>query len=304
MKKQIALVGALFLACANVAPSFATPVPQAVTAESGHVKGTVVDENGEPIIGASVQVVGTMRGAATDLNGMFSVKADKNAKLKISSVGFKTVTLKASEAGRVVLGEDKALLDEVVVVGYGQQRKANLTGAVTSVDVSKNLSSKSETDVAKALQGAVPGLTILNSSGSISDDASVVIRGIGTLSNSGVSSPLYIVDGVPVDNLSFINSDDIESISVLKDAASSSIYGTRAAFGVILVTTKTGKQQDHVKISYKNNFAWSQATCTPEYPNVPTQVQALIDANRRKGNACELFGMYLDSEQFQTGMNN
>ncbi|MDO4511439.1 MAG: TonB-dependent receptor [Bacteroidales bacterium] len=303
MNKKIALVGALMLACATVGSSYAAPTPQAVTAESGHVKGVVVDQNGEPIIGASVSVVGTIRGAATDLDGKFSVKADKNAKLQISSIGFKTVVVKAADAARVQLSEDKALLDEVVVVGYGQQRKANLTGAVTNVDVSKALESKSETDVAKALQGAVPGLTILNSSGDINADASVVIRGIGTLSNDGVSKPLYIVDGVPVEDLSSLNSDDIENISVLKDAASSSIYGTRAAFGVILVTTKTGKTTDRVKISYKNNFGWSQATTTPSYPNVPTQVQALIDANRRKGLAAELFGMYLDSEQFQAGMN-
>ena len=207
MKRQLALLGALFLTCGSVGTVVnATPAPQVVASSATSiVKGSVVDENGEPIIGASVMVVGTINGTSTDANGKFSVKTDKNAKLQISSIGFKTVTLKASEADRVVLAEDKALLDEVVVVGYGQQRKANLTGAVSSVDVSKSLDSKSETDVAKALQGAVPGLTILNASGDINADASVVIRGIGTLSNSGVSKPLYIVDGVPVDDLTMIN---------------------------------------------------------------------------------------------------
>lgn len=304
MKKQIALVGALMLACSGANFTYAAPAPQAVSATTGIVKGTVVDENGEPIIGASVQVVGTIQGAATDMDGKFSVKAAGNAKLQVSFIGYKTVTVKASNAGKVVLEEDKAQLDELIVVGYGQQRKANLTGAVSNVDVAKSLESKSETDVAKALQGAVPGLTILNDNGDINADASVVIRGIGTLSNGGVSTPLYIVDGVPVENLSYLNSDDIESISVLKDAASSSIYGTRAAFGVIMVTTKSGKGTDKIKISYKDNFAWSQATTTPTYPNVPTQVQALIDVNRRQGLEAELFGMYLDSEQFQAGMNN
>lgn len=305
MKKQIALMGALLLACAGVNHTFAAPAAsQAMTADAGFVKGTVVDENGEPIIGATVQVVGTIQGAATDIDGNFSVKADRNAKLEIRYIGFKTVTVSAANAGRVVLEEDKAMLDELVVVGYGQQRKANLTGAVSNVDVSKTLESKSETDVVKALQGAVPGLTILNDNGDISADASIVIRGIGTLSNNGVSKPLYIVDGVPVEDFSFVNTDDIESISVLKDAASSSIYGTRAAFGVIMVTTKSGNTTDRCKISYKNNFAWSQATTTPSYPNVPTQVQGLIDVNYRQGNAAELFGMYMDSEQFQNGMNN
>lgn len=303
MKKQIALAGALMLACAAPSFTYAESAPQAVSASAGIVKGTVVDENGEPIIGASVQVVGTIQGAATDIDGKFSVKAAGNAKLKVSFIGYKTVTVNASNAGKVVLAEDKAQLDELVVVGYGMQRKANLTGAVSNVDVSKVLESKSETDVAKALQGAVPGLTILNDNGDINAEAQVAIRGVGSVNSA--MPPLYIVDGVPVESLSTINAEDIESVSVLKDAASASIYGARAVGGVILIKTKSGLGiADKVKISYKDNFAWSQATTTPSYPNVPTQVQALIDVNRRQGLAAELFGMYLDSDAFQKGMNN
>ena len=302
MKRPLALLGALLLACGTASYVYAEQAP--LVAEATTVmKGTVVDDKGEPIIGASIVEVGTTRGTVTDIDGQFSLNASKGAKLKISYIGYRAVTVKGYNGMSVKLEQDNAFLEELVVVGYGMQKKANLTGAVSNVDVAKVLDSKSEGDVTKALQGAVPGLTILNSSGSIDEDASIVIRGIGTLSNSGASTPLFVVDGVPTESLSYLNPADIENISVLKDAASTSIYGTRAAFGVIMVTTKTAKGKDKCKISYKDNFAWSQATTLPNYPNVPQQVQALIDVNNRQGLACELFGMYLDSDQFQAGMN-
>ena len=305
MKRHLALLGALLMLCGTGYQAQATPAPQ-VSANSATsiVTGRVVDEQGEPVIGASIVEVGTTRGTSTDVDGNFSLKASPNAKLQVSFIGYKTQELRASNGMRVVLTEDNAKLDEIVVVGYGTQRKANLTGAVSNVEVDKVLESKSQTDVAKALQGAVPGLTILNVNGDISADPTVVIRGIGTLSNNGTSTPLYIVDGVPTDNLGYLNTADIESISVLKDAASTSIYGTRAAFGVVLITTKTAHVKDNVKVQYANNFAWSQATTLPDYPNVPTQVAALNDVNHRMGLESELFGMYLDSEAFTTGMNN
>jgi len=305
MKRHLALLGALLLLCGTGYQAQATPAPQ-VSANSATsiVTGRVVDEQGEPVIGASIVEVGTTRGTTTDVDGNFSFKASPNAKLQISYIGYKTQELRASNGMRVILAEDNAKLDEIVVVGYGTQRKANLTGAVSTVDVDKVLGSKSETDVRKSLQGTVPGLTILNANGDISADPSIVIRGIGTLSNDGVSNPLYIVDGVPVESLGDLNPADIENISVLKDAASTSIYGTRAAFGVVLITTRTGHVKDNVKVSYNNNFAWSQATTLPDYPNVPTQVAALNDVNKRMGVASELFGMYLDSEEFTRGMNN
>ena len=303
MKKYF-LLGALLFACGSLSYSHAEQAPQAMSTQLVNVSGTVVDENGEPAIGATVSEVGTTRATATDINGRFTMRASGKSKIQISYVGYKTVTVNPGTNINVKLAQDNALLDEVVVVGYGQQKKANLTGAVSNVDVTKTLESKSETDVSKALQGTVPGLTILNNDGRIDSEASLVIRGIGTLSNDGTSTPLYVVDGVPTDNLSYLNTNDIETISVLKDAASTSIYGTRAAFGVVLITTKTGHVKDNVRVSYKNNFSWSQATTLPEYPNVPTQVQALIDDNYRKGNAAELFGMYMDSDEFQAGINN
>ena len=265
------------------------------------VVGKVVDANGEPLVGASVVEAGTSNGTITDLDGAFVLSVEPNVTLHVSYVGYKDQEVRAHKDMVVMLKEDTQVLDEVVAIGYGTQKKANLTGAVTSVDVSKTLESKTESDVAKALQGAVPGLTITNATGDLNADPTVVIRGIGTLSNSGTSTPLYIVDGVPMENLGYLNSNDIESISVLKDASSTAIYGTRAAFGVVLVTTKTAKTQEKVSVTYNNNFAWSRATALPDYPDVLTQAQALTDANTRAGLASELFGMYLNSDEFIAG---
>ena len=270
-------------------------------AEPIQIVGKVVDANGDPLVGASVVEAGTSNGTITDLDGAFVLTVENNVTLLVSYVGYKDQEARAHKDMVVMLREDTQVLDEVVAIGYGTQKKANLTGAVTTVDVSKTLESKTESDVAKALQGAVPGLTITNASGDLDADPTVVIRGIGTLSNSGTSTPLYIVDGVPVENLGYLNSNDIESISVLKDASATSIYGTRAAFGVVLVTTKTAKTADKVSVTYNNNFAWSQATALPDYPDVLTQAQALTDANTRAGLASELFGMYLNSDEFIAG---
>lgn len=261
MKKQWALLGALFLASGLTGNYvMAAPQPQDVTQSSTVIKGRVVDASGEAIIGASIIEVGTTRGTVTDIDGNFELNVAPNAKLRVSYVGYKTANVVASPNMKVVMQDDNAQLDELVVVGYGQQKKVNLTGAVSNVDLDKTLSSRPEQDVAKALQGAVPGLTILNSSGDIDSQPSIRIRGLGTLSNSQTSNPLIVVDGVPTDDLSMINSSDIASISVLKDAASSSIYGSRAAFGVILITTKQANKGDKISVKYNGNFAWDKAT--------------------------------------------
>jgi TonB-linked SusC/RagA family outer membrane protein len=270
-------------------------VLQEVSSSENLAKGTVVDENGQPIVGVFVQELGTTKGTVTDADGNFSLEVGSNAKLQFSFLGYKTVVTKPEGNMRIVMKEDNAQLDEVVVVGYGAQKKANLTGAVSTVDLDKTLTSRPEQDVTKALQGAVPGLTVLNTSGDINSEPTLRIRGLGTLSNSQTSSPFIVVDGVPVDDLSMINANDIASISVLKDAAASSIYGTRAAFGVILITTKNAKKGDRIKIDYTNNFAWDGSTYLPGFPNVPTQLEAAIRAKKRAGSdAVELFGMYFD----------
>ena len=295
MNRPIVLLGAmLFLGGGGVCIQ-ASPDPQSINQKSNTVTGTVVDEKGEPIIGASIQEIGTNRGAVTDLNGKFSITVKPGAQLQVTYLGYKTVTTKASNASRIQLEQDQANLDEVVVVGYGQQKKANLTGAVSSVDIDKTLGSRPEQDVAKALQGAVPGLTVMSNSGNLNDSPSLSIRGLGTLSNGQNSSPLIIVDGVPTSDLNMINGNDIESISVLKDASSSAIYGSRAAFGVILIKTKQGRKGDRVSVKYNMQYAWDQATYLPDFPSVPEQLEAGLRAKDRAGaQSVELFGMYFD----------
>lgn len=259
------------------------------------VEGLVVDANGEPIIGANVLEKGTTNGTLTNLDGKFNLNVHSNAVLQISFIGYKTQEIKVTgRTIKVVLTEDNEVLDEVVVVGYGSQKKVNVTGAVSTVDVNKALEAKPQMDVTKALQGVVPGLTILNTQGGIDEQPSMTIRGVGTLSNSETSNPLIIVDGVPLDDLSLINPQDIASVSVLKDAASTSIYGSRAAFGVVLITTKQGTKKDKISINYSNNFAWSTPSILPDYADVPSQLRALIAVNARNGSDPELFGMYLD----------
>ena len=271
----------------------------AAMAEPIAIVGKVVDANGEPLVGASVAEAGTSNGTITDLDGAFVLTVEKNVTLLVSYVGYKDQEVRAHKDMVVMLREDTQVLDEVVAIGYGTQKKANLTGAVTTVDVSKTLESKTESDVAKALQGAVPGLTITNATGDLDADPTVVIRGIGTLSNSGTSTPLYVVDGVPMENLSYLNPNDIESISVLKDASSTAIYGTRAAFGVVLVTTKSAKTAEKVSVTYNNNFAWSRATAAPDYPTVYEQAIAMSESKGYLGDRAELFGMYVDDPAYQ-----
>ena len=287
-----AAICALFLSGGSVmAHAAAAPVAQEQQ-QTTNVTVTVVDSKGEPIIGANVVEKGTTNGTITDVSGKAALNIKPGVIVQVSFVGYKTTEVKVSKDMRITLKEDNELLDEVVVVGYGTQKKANLTGAVSTVDVSKTMEGRAQTDVMKALQGAVPGLTITNNSGDINGTASIEIRGVGSI--NGTLKPLYIVDGVSMSDISFLNPEDIEDISVLKDAASASIYGSRAAGGVIMIKTKTAKAQDRVSIKYSNNFSWTNPTYLPDYGSVPSQLKALIQANNRAGLASELFGMYLD----------
>ncbi|MBQ7222004.1 MAG: TonB-dependent receptor plug domain-containing protein, partial [Bacteroidales bacterium] len=216
-------------------------VPQNVT-----VSGVVADVNGEPIIGASVLQDGTLNGTVTDIDGRYTLTVPANSKIAFSFIGYVTQVLDVNGRTRinVTLNEDTVLLDDVVVVGFGTQTKANLTGAVSAVD-SKVLNDRPIRDLNQGLQGATPGLTVLYTSGRLGDEPTMNIRGTGSLSGG---SPLVLVDGVQ-SSLSMVNPDDVESISVLKDAASASIYGSRAAFGVILITTKQGTE-DQLKFDF------------------------------------------------------
>ena len=206
--------------------------------QTSTIKGTVVDQNGEPIIGATVKVKGTNNATVTDIDGKFTL-ANAKGTLVVSYVGYKEVEVTAANNLRIVLQEDNSLLDEVVVVGYGTQKKVTLTGAVGMVQGDEVLKGRATSNVGTALQGAIPGLTITRSSSRPTDNAKISIRG-GISANS--SDPLILIDGVDAYawELNQLNPNDIESISVLKDAAAS-IYGARAAGGVILVTTKRAK---------------------------------------------------------------
>ena len=271
--------------------ALANPEPQQMGQAVETIKGTVLDENNEPAIGASVTLKGQTTGVSTDAFGNFAISAAPGAQLTVTLVGYKTETVRAAQGMTVYLQPTTEMLDNLVVVGYGTQKKADLTGAVATVDVSRVMDNRSAGDVTKMLQGAVPGLTITNSSGEIGDNATINIRGLGTLSNGHTSNPLIVVDGVPVDDLSFINPEDIEDISVLKDAASASIYGSRAAFGVILVTTKTANRADRVSVKYNNNFGWGNATVLPtQNRTVENLLMAMDDTNT--GGDTEIFGMY------------
>ena len=276
--------------------SYAAPAPQVVAAQKATmtISGTVKDENGAPLVGANVMERSTTRGIVTDIDGKFTLKVAPGSTIIFSYLGYSTVEQKAASNMDIVLKEDNALLDELVVVGYGQQKRANLTGAVSTVNVDKDLVAKPQMDVAKSLQGIVPGLSVINTQGGIDAQPTLTIRGVGTLSNNETSSPYIIVDGIPTEDLTLINPNDIESVSVLKDAASTSIYGSRAAFGVILITTKGGAK-DKVSVNYTNNFSWGTPSILPDYADVPSQLEAMMEVNRNAGTSNpELFGMYFN----------
>ncbi|MGX8695036.1 MAG: SusC/RagA family TonB-linked outer membrane protein [Prevotella sp.] len=231
-----------------------TEKPRVGDASSGVITGSVVDEFGEGVIGATVKEKGTSNGTVTDFDGNFKLKAKAGAILVVSYIGYDAVEAKAAGGMKVQLKENASELAEVVVTGYQTQRKADLTGSVAVVKTAE-LKTSSDTDPMRALQGKVPGMTI-TSTGSPVGAGTVRIRGGGSFNSS--QDPLFIIDGVPTTtNLNTLNMNDIESMQVLKDAASASIYGSRAANGVIIITTRSGKKGDKVKVDFSANLTAS-----------------------------------------------
>ncbi|RNC65171.1 TonB-dependent receptor [Proteiniphilum sp. X52] len=242
------------------------------------VTGRVVDESDDPVIGASVQVKGTSQGTVTDIDGSFTLTVPGGANtLVISYVGMRAQEVPVRPNIRVVLKEDTEILEEVVVVGWGTQRKESLTGAVSTVDVSKTLVSRPVTDVGRALQGSTPGLVITTTSGALGGSPNIKIRGTVSTIGGGSGNPLIMVDNVEVPNLSYVNPDDIASISVLKDASTTAVYGARAAFGAVLITTKKGAKDAQPRIAYSNNFSWSTPTKVPEHTRADLNLQYSLD---------------------------
>ena len=254
------------------------------------VIGIVKDERGEPVIGANVIEKGTTNGTVTDMNGRYSLSVAGDAVLQISYIGYipKDVSTINKTMLNVIIQENTQALDEVVVVGYGTQKRINLSGAVETVSA-KALENRSTNNVAVALQGLVPNLNISPNGGQATAEPTFNIRGETSINGGG---PLILVDGIPTSAADFsrMNSMDIESISVLKDASSAAIYGARASFGVILVTTKKGKGEK-LTVQFNNNFNARTLTNMPKVVKDP-----YIQASYKKEMGKPWYDLYTDEE--------
>lgn len=268
MKMPKVLKKALLAFCMILAGSLT------VFSQDLNVKGKVVDSSGLPLIGAGVIQVGTTNGVITDMDGNFSISVPEGSTLEFSYVSYITQQLPASAEMNVVLQEDTQMLDETVVIGYGIQKKSDLTGAISSVK-GEDFSSRSITSPELALQGKTAGVQLFSSSAAPGASPTVRIRGI---SSNGSSDPLYVVDGQITDNISNIDPNDIESMEVLKDGASAAIYGARAGNGVILVTTKKGNGKGH--ISYDMQLTSQSLGKIPQVMNAAEYIQYYLEDGR------------------------
>ncbi|MDR2913512.1 MAG: TonB-dependent receptor [Tannerella sp.] len=276
------------------------------TAEAGktmqqakkQISGTVVDDTGEPIIGANVVEKGTTNGVITDVDGSFTLSIEENAILQVSYIGYtmQEVLIRNQATIQIVMKEDLKALDEIIVVGFGTQKKVNLTGSV-GVATAKDIESRPVMLATQALQGLVPGLNITQNNGGLDSRASINVRGVGSIATNAdgtaftSSSPLVLIDGMEGD-IDAINPQDIESISVLKDASASSIYGSRAPFGVILITTKNGSKGKTV-IRYSNSFRWSKPISIPTFMDSYSFATYFNDAALNAGQAAHFGDAWL-----------
>lgn len=231
------------------------------------VNGTVFDENGQPIPGATILDVNTGKGTVTDIDGRYSISVEDNTVLSFSFIGYETqqINVEGKNTINITLVEDTQSLEEVVVVGFGTQKKENLTGSVGTVDM-ELMDSRPVNSATQMLQGVVPGLNISQGSGGgLNDNPSINVRGVATIGEGSTGQPLILIDGMP-GNINALNPQDIESVSVLKDAAASSIYGSRAPFGVILIKTKSGAK-GKTRVNYNNSFRVNSPLNMPSMMN-------------------------------------
>lgn len=261
------------------------------------VTGIVTDENSQPFPGVSVQVKGTKTGTTTGADGRYSIHAEKGKILVFSVVGGRSEERPVGNNSNidVSMKTTATALDQVVVVGYGTQKKSDLTGAVATIDVAKTIGSRPIADLARGLQGSSPGLLITTSSGDIGQSPEIHIRGIEGSINAE-AKPLILLDNVAIPNMMMVNPEDIESISILKDAASASIYGARGSWGVILLTTKKGKK-GQIRISYNNSFAWSSPMNTPQIADGADGAEYMLKQYRRTAPnqaSFNILGAYYD----------
>lgn len=257
----------------------------AMWAQDIKVTGQVTDKAGEPLVGVYVYVQGTQTGTTTDVDGKYAISAPGTGTLVFSSMGFTEakVAINNRSTVNVTMTDDAVLLSDVVVVGFGSQKKENLTGAVASVNTKQALEGRAISDVGRGLQGMTPGLNVRIGSNEVGSDPLLRIRGqVG--SYQGGSSPLILLDNVEIPSINVINPDDVESISILKDAASASIYGAKGAFGVILIQSKKGAQSDNIEVSYSGNVAFQNI--------VPSKGIADVDALRYTVEAAERVGTF------------
>ena len=271
-----------------------TEIVQGIQQGQNKVTGIVKDANGEPIIGANVIVKGQSTGTITDIDGRFVLDAPKDAVLQITYIGYVSQEVKISGKKEltVVLKEDTKTLDEVVVVGFGTQKKSDLVDAI-SMATAKELEARPVSSALEALQGLVPGLNISIASGQVLDESTnISVRGTGTIGKGSNGSPLILIDGMEGD-ITTINPQDIENVTVLKDAASSSIYGARAPFGVIMVTTKSG-MEGKTTVNYNNSFRLGSPI------NLPSMMDSYSFANLYNEAAINGGGkQYFSDEQMQ-----
>lgn len=274
-------------------------------AQEREISGSVLDAEALPLPGVNVIVKGTQKGTVTDFDGNFSMKINANDKVLVfSSIGFETqeIVLGNKTTFNITMKPDLQSLDEVVLVGYGTQKRQNLTGAVSTVDT-KVLEARPINDVARGLQGTTPGLTITSPTGEIGASPTINLRGtVGSLGSGGGSQPLILVDNVEIPNLNYVNPQDIESISVLKDAASTSIYGARGAWGVILITTKRGKRESKPVVTYSHNTSWSTPTEMPHVASGAAGAEMALNALQRTDpnrKSFSVIGYDIDEQSIQ-----
>lgn len=253
------------------------------------VEGKVTDSEGTPLPGVSVRVEDTERGTSTNNDGLFSIRVNTGEQLIFTYVGFSSQQLQyeGQNSISVVLEPAVTAMEEIVVVGYGTQKKINMTGAVSTVDFDERTTNRALTNVSSALSGLLPGLAVNQNSGMAGQNSGIMkIRGLGTVNNS---NPLIVVDGMPDADINLLNMNDIESVSVLKDAASAAVYGSRAANGVILITTKSGKGLDKTRINFSSSYAVERPTNVMDFNE--NYAEALIVHQRAaaQGGSAQIF---------------
>ena len=260
-----------------------------LSAQNGVVSGVVTDESGEPLIGAGVLIKGTSIGEVTDVNGQFKIKAAPDATLEVSFLGYETQDVNVASRAMIEISlKSDNVLEETVVIGYGTVKKKDLTGAVAAIN-GENLAAKKTTTLSTALQGTMSGVLVQRNGNAPGAAASSIrVRGITTIDNS---SPLIIVDGVQCSDIDYVNSNDVQSVSVLKDAAAASIYGSKAAAGVILITTKRGEAAN-ISLSYSGEVGWEIPTTQPEMVGVTRFLEMSNELLYNDNNAAGFFQLY------------